>query len=52
MVYLNQFQPPKNGTTAEIMYVKDRISNKAILKGKNYYTEPMPWKVYNKRVFK
>lgn len=53
MVYLNSISTPKNGTTAEIIYVKDMDDLQVLsLKGKIIYTELNALEVYNEGVLK
>ncbi|WP_223032403.1 M28 family peptidase [Hanstruepera marina] len=48
MVALNSYSTPKEGTTAEVIYVKDlKKINKLDVKGKIVFAETNPWRLFN-----
>ena len=48
MVALNSYSTPKEGITAEVIYVKDVKKIKSLdVKGKIVFAETSPWHVFN-----
>ncbi|WP_299119890.1 M28 family peptidase [uncultured Tenacibaculum sp.] len=53
MIALNSYSTPKEGVTAEVVYVKDLKQLKALdIKGKTVFTETSPYRIFNQAIVK